>query len=305
MTALSARRLAVVVLEKTTQVSAMTASQNQSKTEGEEMLDEKIRKTMTNLIGVIRDSDVPDEVAMSEEELKGHIGDMIDLCNSFMSVPDKTAEGPLSPDERRAFTQTAFYPRDTQHHAWACRYEETVSDLETKLETSQRGAEEMKQAMASERSEVIEYLRDLDTRGAMTTKVRRTTLIRNMIKSSANYCPSDPEVENYGIMISDDERHCDTYIADYDAPMSLRWWLLVNRLPAVEKPIARLHSARPVVLYAKNNGFWVKLTMASRFGDVGITRSLDAENGYDERVPIKELADFTDVHPDSKTRVRM
>jgi hypothetical protein len=40
--------------------------------------------------------------------------------------------------------------------------------------------------------------------------------------------------------------------------------------------------------------------MASRFGDVGITSNLDAEYGYDDRVAVEDLTDFTDVRPKFK-----
>ena len=34
--------------------------------------------------------------------------------------------------------------------------------------------------------------------------------------------------------------------------------------------------------------------MASRFGDVGITYDLSLENGYDDRVNVEDLDDFSD-----------
>lgn len=37
----------------------------------------------------------------------------------------------------------------------------------------------------------------------------------------------------------------------------------------------------------------VRLVMASRFGDVGITRNLKAESGYAWRVPVEELCNFS------------
>jgi len=38
----------------------------------------------------------------------------------------------------------------------------------------------------------------------------------------------------------------------------------------------------------------VKVVMASRFGDVGITGDLTAENGYDLRVPVEALSNFSE-----------
>ena len=40
---------------------------------------------------------------------------------------------PLNKEERRAFTQTAWY-HDCGHHGWVCRYEETVLELEKENE---------------------------------------------------------------------------------------------------------------------------------------------------------------------------
>lgn len=39
-------------------------------------------------------------------------------------------------------------------------------------------------------------------------------------------------------------------------------------------------------------GTRVKIVMVSRFGDVGITENLDAENGYGARVSLDTLKDF-------------
>ncbi len=39
----------------------------------------------------------------------------------------------------------------------------------------------------------------------------------------------------------------------------------------------------------------VKIVMVSRFGDVGITEDLEAENGYGARVDIEDLYDFSPV----------
>ncbi len=88
-------------------------------------------------------------------------------------------------------------------------------------------------------------------------------------------------------------RHCDEYINDFNAPMSLRWFLFVNRLPASDKHLCEKNGVKPR-LFAKYKGNRVRVVMASRLGDVGITKNLDAENGYSLRVQIEELTDFTD-----------
>jgi hypothetical protein len=41
-------------------------------------------------------------------------------------------------------------------------------------------------------------------------------------------------------------------------------------------------------------GATVKLVMVSRFGDVGVTEDLTAENGYGIRLPLCDLSDWRD-----------
>ena len=43
------------------------------------------------------------------------------------------------------------------------------------------------------------------------------------------------------------------------------------------------------------SGQVVKIVMVSRFGDVGITEDLTAENGYGCRVPLDDLYDFMET----------
>lgn len=86
-------------------------------------------------------------------------------------------------------------------------------------------------------------------------------------------------------------KHCDDYIHDLAAPRCLRFWLLVNRLPAVDAALCRESDVNPR-LFANYDGKRVRLVMASRLGDVGITSKLDAEYGYQTRVSVADLADF-------------
>ena len=44
-----------------------------------------------------------------------------------------TEEGPLSIEERRAVTQTAWYRNCPDHMRWVHRYEDTVAKLESKV----------------------------------------------------------------------------------------------------------------------------------------------------------------------------
>jgi hypothetical protein len=102
------------------------------------------------------------------------------------------------------------------------------------------------------------------------------------------------------------ERHCDDYIRDKTQPKCLRLWLLYNRIPATWKfkhwrwPVPTLYAT----LSAKGADLEhcrkfdtlpgrVRLTMASRFGDVGITNDL-IKGGYTVRVYLDVLSDFSE-----------
>jgi len=51
---------------------------------------------------------------------------------------------------------------------------------------------------------------------------------------------------------------------------------------------------KDVECYATLDGVRVRLTMASRFGHVGVTRKLSQANGYEYRVYCSDLTDFSD-----------
>ena len=91
-----------------------------------------------------------------------------------------------------------------------------------------------------------------------------------------------------------DGRHCDEYIRDYNSPKCLRWFLFINRLPAVDKMLASERGVNPT-LFAHYKRKRVRVVMASRLGDVGITEDLGAERGYSKRVAVAELSRFS-VH---------
>lgn len=88
-------------------------------------------------------------------------------------------------------------------------------------------------------------------------------------------------------------KHCDDYIHDASIPKCLRLFLLVNRMPAIDMMLFRECGLKPQ-LYAKHNGEIVRITMASRLGDVGISHNLEKEDGYFTRVPVSALSDFSD-----------
>ena len=87
-------------------------------------------------------------------------------------------------------------------------------------------------------------------------------------------------------------KHCDDYIHDSTAPKCLRWFLLVNRMTSSDQALAREFGVNPK-LFADHNGVRVRVTMASRLGDVGITKNMNAEYGYDTRVPLDTLSNFS------------
>jgi len=84
--------------------------------------------------------------------------------------------------------------------------------------------------------------------------------------------------------------HCDDYIDDLKAPMALRTFLAFARSPAH----GYLQPLPHPQLFATFEGRRVRVTMASRFGDVGITDRLDVATGYDTRVRVSQLVDFSE-----------
>lgn len=102
-------------------------------------------------------------------------------------------------------------------------------------------------------------------------------------------------------------RHVDTYIDDLSQPECLRKFLHYNRLPATCKCAEytpRLDLIEPELhqyiwtdkaptLFADFEGKRVRVVMASRFGDVGITENLQAAHGYSKRVWVSMLSNFS------------
>ena len=84
-------------------------------------------------------------------------------------------------------------------------------------------------------------------------------------------------------------KHCDDYIEDQSQPDCLRAFLDHARAPAHG---AFRHTPRPT-LFADYGGRRVRVVMASRFGDVGITTRLADEHGYEKRVAVADLSNFS------------
>ena len=85
-------------------------------------------------------------------------------------------------------------------------------------------------------------------------------------------------------------KHCDDYIDDLKADPALRKFLAFARSPAHGLLSPRPHPQ----LFADHKGTRVRVTMASRLGIVGITTNLTAETGYQKRVYVSELANFSE-----------
>jgi hypothetical protein len=95
-------------------------------------------------------------------------------------------------------------------------------------------------------------------------------------------------------------KHAYDYIIDWKdkVPEFVRRWLIINTLPAIEqnvlKGIRQGGGYNPTV-FAKLDGKVVKLMMASRLGDIGVAYNLNRETGYDKRVYLEELSDFSET----------
>ena len=114
-----------------------------------------------------------------------------------------------------------------------------------------------------------------------------------------------------------DTVHCDDLIDDATQPACLRAYLEYNRRPAIEKTLrtcdepklfATLKDDQEGSVYLGTwskgqpdmqhvwmpSGTRVRIVMASRFGDVGITHNLSAVKGYCKRVSLDALCNFGD-----------
>ena len=85
-------------------------------------------------------------------------------------------------------------------------------------------------------------------------------------------------------------RPCDDYIEDPAAPEALRKYLEFARAPAHGQLLPKPHPQ----LFADYEGKRVRVTMASRFGDLGISPDLSRELGYERRVAVSQLANFSE-----------
>lgn len=89
---------------------------------------------------------------------------------------------------------------------------------------------------------------------------------------------------------ADDCDDCDAYIDDPTAHPALRKYLAFARAPAHGQLLPKPHPK----LFADYEGQRVRVTMASRLGDVGITTDFSAEMGYERRVRVRQLNNFSE-----------
>jgi hypothetical protein len=90
----------------------------------------------------------------------------------------------------------------------------------------------------------------------------------------------------------DETKHCDSYVDNPRGNSAARWFIFVNRLPASLRILAQPYIKDPK-LFADYQGKRVRVVMASRLGNLGITYDLTADYGYKRRVLVDELTNFS------------
>lgn len=90
-------------------------------------------------------------------------------------------------------------------------------------------------------------------------------------------------------------KHCDDYIHDLKAPMALRWFLYVNRIPAVDK-LLLIKNVQEPSLFADYWGRRVRVVSASRLGDVGIRFDCHNKFSAEKHVAVEELTNFSPTY---------
>jgi len=109
-----------------------------------------------------------------------------------------------------------------------------------------------------------------------------------MSESTDNY--SNPYEHDLDQVYGKGKWHCDDLLAAKTLPNCVQAYLAVARSPATERLKIKEHPT----LFATYEGRRVRIVMASRFGDVGITNSLRSNSGYSSRVLLPNLIDFSD-----------
>jgi hypothetical protein len=87
--------------------------------------------------------------------------------------------------------------------------------------------------------------------------------------------------------------HCDDYAQGSSGHPAARWFIFVHRLPYTLRALCASRFPTPT-LYATLDGRRVRVVMASRLGDLGVTSRLDDESSYERRVFVNSLEDFSE-----------
>lgn len=102
--------------------------------------------------------------------------------------------------------------------------------------------------------------------------------------------------DNLNSLYGEGRWHCDDLYDGDTLPQCVQHFLAIKRAPASEQI-----GKENLPLFADYQGTRVRVTMASRFGDVGINTDLKAIFGYTERVYLPQLTNFSnEVEPSEK-----
>lgn len=98
-------------------------------------------------------------------------------------------------------------------------------------------------------------------------------------------------------MTDEESKHCDDYIDDPSTPEVLRAFLSHGRSPGhgmgKPKPVMFATYIGKTEWMGIRPGDRVRVVMASRMGDVGVTKKLDAIDGYQARFFLDQLSEFS------------
>lgn len=89
------------------------------------------------------------------------------------------------------------------------------------------------------------------------------------------------------------DTHVDEFVADYEKDKYARWFLFLKRLNA-SLQLDFGEWIGEYKLFATWKGERYRVTGASRLGDVWLAKNFEQENGYDHRVSVDELTEFSD-----------
>ena len=123
---------------------------------------------------------------------------------------------------------------------------------------------------------------------------------RRLIELESEYNNISAEIAL--IYAIEEHDHVDTFIDlgthqfDYNTPehdleLYARWWLSLRRLPA-----SAYYDFKPIIskdkLFCTWNGRRMRVTGASRLGDIWLTRNFKNDTGYQERVQYSECSEW-------------